>query len=112
MAQESARMIEERLTEALDTYKTVYIITHFPPWKEATRDVGTTLEKFWLPYNTNAAMGEAIERAAGGRRKKRVIVLAGHTHTPCRVRVSNSIECVVAGASYFGRVRPESTIIV
>ena len=112
MAQESARVIEQRLTEALDTYKTVYVITHFPPWKEATRDVGTILEKFWLPYNTNVAMGEAIERAVGGRRKKRVIVLAGHTHTPCRVRVSNSIECAVAGASYFGRIRPESTIII
>ena len=112
MAQESARCVEARLVQALENHKTVYILTHIPPWKEATRAMGTALEKFWLPYNTNAALGRAIERAAGDRKKKRVIVLAGHTHTPCRVRVTNTIECAVAGASYFGKIRPESTIII
>lgn len=112
MAEKSAMLIESSLSEALENYKTVYVLTHFPPWKEATRAVGTILEKFWLPYNTNVAMGEAIERVAGSRKKKRVVVLAGHTHTPCRVRVSNSIECAVAGASYFGKIRPESTIVI
>jgi predicted phosphohydrolase len=112
MASESADRVSRDLEAALQTHKTVYVLTHFPPWKEATRDVGTLMEKFWLPYNTNCVMGEAIERVVDGRRKKRVVVLAGHTHTPCRVRVTNSIECVVAGASYFGKVRPEETVII
>lgn len=112
MARASSLLVEERLRAALESHKTVYVLTHFPPWKEATRDVGTVMEPFWLPYNTNTVMGEAIERAVDGRRKKRVVVLAGHTHTPCRIRVTNSIECAVARSTYWGSVSPEETIIV
>jgi hypothetical protein len=112
MAKASATAIAGRLEKALENHKTVYIITHFPPWKEATRAEGTWTEKFWLPYNTNVAMGQAIERVMDGRKKKRVIVLAGHTHNPCQVRVSNTIQCMVARASYFGDVIPEQTIIL
>lgn len=112
MAQTSADLIAERLEAALEGHKTVYIMTHVPPWKDATRAVGTYMEKYWLPYNTNVAMGQAIERVMEGRKKKRVVVLAGHTHTPCHIRVSNSIECMVARASYWGRVSAEETIVI
>lgn len=112
MSNKSAKIIEEKLELALTEHQTVYILTHVPPWKEATRAVGTKMEKFWLPYNTNTAMGESIERVMMGRRKKRVIVLAGHTHTPCKIRVTNTIECNVAPASYWGRVSPKETIVV
>lgn len=112
MAQVSADLIAERLEAALEGHKTVYIMTHVPPWVEATRAKGTWLEKYWLPYNTNVALGKAIERVMEGRKKKRVVVLAGHTHTPCHIRVSNSIECMVARASYWGRVRAEETIVI
>lgn len=112
MAADSAEKVAQDLEVALQTHKTVYILTHFPPWKEATRAQGTFMEKFWLPYNTNCAMGEAIERVMDGRRKKRVVVLAGHTHTPCRVRVTNSIECAVARSTYWGSVRPEEMIVI
>jgi len=112
MARQSAELMEERLIEALEHHKTVYLMTHVPPWKEATRAEGTWMEKFWLPYNTNSILGKRIEKVMEGRKKKRVVVLAGHTHTPCHIRVTNSIECMVARASYFGKVRPEETIVV
>ena len=112
MSLRSAELISNRLENALLNNKTVYVMTHFPPWKEATRAVGTPFEKFWLPYNTNFVLGQAIEKVMEGRKKKRVIVLSGHTHTPCHIRVTNSIECMVARASYWGSVRPEQTIIV
>ena len=112
MSRRAAEVIEERLTTALEHHKTVYVLTHFPPWKEATRAVGTLMEGFWLPYNTDVAMGQAIERVAAGRKKKRIVVLAGHTHTPCRIRVSNTVECNVARASYWGWDGPEETIVV
>lgn len=112
MAERSAELIEVRLRQALEDHKTVYVMTHFPPWHEASRAPGSLMEQFWLPYNTNHAMGQAIERVMEGRKKKRVIVLAGHTHTPCHIRVANNIECMVARASYWGRVTPEETVIV
>ena len=57
-------------------------------------------------------MGASIEKIMNGRKDKRVIVLSGHTHTPCHIRVSDSIECIVSRASYLGRVTPEETIII
>lgn len=112
MAKKSAELISEKLITALDTNKTVYILTHFPPWKEATKTAGTRLEKLWLSYNTNAIMGATIEKIMNERKDKRVVVLSGHTHMPCHIRVSNSIECIVSRASYLGRVTPEETIII
>jgi len=112
MAQASADLIEQRLEAALEDHRTVYVATHFPPWKEATRDEGKLLEQFWLPYNTNTVMGRAIERVMEGRKKRRVVVLAGHTHTPCHVRVNNVITCQVARASYLGQVTAEETIVL
>lgn len=102
LARASADLMEERLTEALDRFQTVYLLTHFPPWPEATRSVGTMMEQFWLPYNTNVAMGEALERVMEGRKKKHLVVLAGHTHTECWIRVSRNIECRVHPARYYG----------
>jgi len=112
MARDSAELVAARLERALVDHRTVYVATHFPPWKEATRDVGTVLEKFWLPYNTNTVMGSAIERVMVGRKKRRVVVLAGHTHSPCQVRVNNVITCQVARASYLGRIHAEETIVL
>jgi len=112
MAQESADALAGKLEQALENHKTVYVLTHFPPWKEATRAEGTWTEKFWLPYNANTAMGHAIERVMVNRKKKHVVVLAGHTHIPCQVRVSNTIQCMVARATYFGDVYPEQTIVL
>lgn len=112
MAEESAVRIEGRLAEAIERFHTVYVLTHVPPWPEATRAVGTLLERFWLPYNTNVAMGRAIERVMAGRKKRRAIVLAGHTHEPCVIQVSRSVTCMVARASYWGQVRPEETVVL
>jgi Icc protein len=112
MSRDSAKLIAERLEQALKHHHTVYVATHFPPWKQATRDEGKLLERFWLPYNTNTAMGEAIEKVMEGRKKRRVVVLAGHTHEPCHVRVSNAITCQVARASYLGQVNAEETIVL
>jgi len=111
MALQAAQSVASKLEEALAHHKTVYVLTHFPPWEEATKTAGTTRD-LWLSYNTNVAMGAAIEEVMRGRKKKRVVVLAGHTHAPCRIRVTNSIECHVARASYLGKISPEQTIII
>jgi predicted phosphodiesterase len=102
MANRSSDVITDRLERALDAHRMVYVVTHFPPWKEATRAVGTLLEGLWVPYNTNVALGKAIERVMVGRNDEYVVVLAGHTHVPCNVRISNNIECRVAGSSCWG----------
>ena len=99
LANKSCSFISNALNKALESdAKTIYILTHFPPWKEATRDEGTFLEKYYLPYNVNLRLGSAIEKIMETHKKRNVIVLCGHTHTPEYIRVSRNINCQVGQA--------------
>lgn len=112
LAEKSAEQIVSSLELAIEQgYKTIYIATHCPPWKEATRDVGTFMEKFWLPYNANLHLGRAIEEVMQHHKKRHVIVLAGHTHTPLEIRVSRNIECRVGPGHYLGLPKEDKQIL-
>jgi predicted phosphohydrolase len=113
LADKSCHILEDKLEKALaQDFKTIYIMTHFPPWKEATRDEGTYLEKYFLPYNVNMRLGKTIERVMLERKKRNVTVLAGHTHTDCWIHVARNIECKVNKAKYYGYVRNEEHIFI
>lgn len=113
LSERSCELMEKKLNKALDLdYKQIYIMTHFPPWKEATRDVGTMMEAFWLPYNVNLRLGQTIERVMQDRHKRHVTVLAGHTHTDCWIYVTRNIECKVNDAKYYWRLRNEEMIFI
>lgn len=102
LATQTTNLLEEKLERALEqNYKTVYIMTHFPPWKEATRYEGSLLQEYHLPYNVNLRLGEMIERVMGPRKKRNVTVLAGHTHHPEYIRVSRNINCQVGQSVLF-----------
>lgn len=113
MADRSAGDIVDKLEKAIEQgYKTIYVLTHFPPWKEATRDVGTIMEQFWLPYNVNLRMGKALKKAMEDHKKRYITVLAGHTHTDCWIHVARNIECKVSRAKYYGEPRNEEHIFI
>lgn len=112
-ATQSANIIKYKIEEALDMgYKNIYVLTHFPPWQEATRDKGLLLEPYWLPYNTNLRFGKAIEDIMIDKNKRHITVLAGHTHTDCWIHVSRNIECKVNKAKYYGMPRNEEHIFI
>lgn len=107
IADDSATQITSLLEEAIKKdYKSIYILTHVPCWREATRDVGTFMEKLWLPYNTNLSLGRAIEKVMEKHKKKNVTVICGHTHTPEFIRVSRNISCQV-GAAKLGKINSQ-----
>src|SRR5271166_2953790 len=113
MADQSAHDLVDKLEKAIEqNYKTIYVLTHFPPWKEATRDIGTVLEPFWLPYNVNLRLGRALERAMQDHKKRYITVLAVHTHNDCWIHVSRNIECKVSKAKYYGELRNEEHIFI
>lgn len=113
LSRQSCLLLENKLEKALEQdFKKVYILTHFPPWKEATRDEGTFLEPLYLPYNVNLALGQAIEKVMKDRNKRSVMVLAGHTHNDCWIHVSRNIECKVNKAKYYDHIRNEEHIFI
>jgi 3',5'-cyclic-AMP phosphodiesterase len=96
LANKSSEQIAAKLKTALTQgYKTIYILTHVPGWKQATKNYGTIFENFWLPYNTNLRLGDTIEKIMKNHPDRHVICLAGHTHDPKIVRISFNIECHV-----------------
>jgi predicted MPP superfamily phosphohydrolase len=95
LADQSAEHLSKLLEQAIGTYKTVICLTHMPAWPEANRDIGTVMEKFWLPYNVNTSLGQALEKVMLPHKKRKLIVLCGHTHTPVHIHVSRNIECQV-----------------
>lgn len=112
LADQSCEHIEFKLKTALaGPHNTIYLMTHFPPWKEATRDEGTFMGEFWLPYNVNVRLGKTIERMMAFSDKK-LVVLAGHTHTDCWIHVSKNIECKVNNAKYYDSTRNEEHIFI
>ena len=111
MANDSVNILIPKLEKCLqDGYKNIYLLTHFPPWKEATRDIGTMFEPFWLPYNTNVHLGKALEQVMENYKKRNLTVLCGHTHAPQYIRVSRNISCQVGDAKLF-KVRSQTIII-
>lgn len=113
LADKSAYDLVDKLEKAIEQgYKNIYVLTHFPPWKEATRDVGTVLEQFWLPYNVNIRLGNALELAMADHKKKHLTVLSGHTHTDCWIHVSRNVECKVSKAKYYGEIRNDEHIFI
>lgn len=112
LADESAAKLPILLETALQTNKTVYLLTHFPPWEAAHRAEGTWMEEFWLPYNVNLALGKALEEVMARHLDKKLIVLAGHTHTDCWIHVSDNLECRVNKAKYTGVPRNEERIYI
>lgn len=112
MAGESADLVGRLLEEAFREHKEVYLLTHFPPWREADRAHGTAMEWLWLPYNSNDAMGRRIEEVAREHKKRRITVLAGHTHSECTLRVRKNVECRVAPAKYRGLPRRDDVFIL
>lgn len=102
MAEDSADLIEKKLMKALNSgFKQIYLITHVPPFKEATRDEGTILEQFWLPYNTNTALGEKLKSIMINFPDRKLIILCGHIHDRVVVNINNNIECRTNNANYF-----------
>ena len=113
LANKSCIQLEDKLLKALSKgYKKIYILTHFPPWKEATNNVGKLFEKYFLPYNVNLGLGKMIERVMKNYESINAIILAGHIHEDCLINISNNIECKVNKAKHYDLFRDEEVILI
>jgi predicted phosphohydrolase len=68
------------LPEALRRRDHVVVVTHVPPYAEATWYDGEHSGPDWLPYFACKAVGDALREAMAAHPAKQMIVLCGHTH--------------------------------
>jgi len=98
LGNESARYFRLILPSALRQYGTVLIATHVPPFWQGICHSGGPCDWNRQPYFANISAGNVIASIARKFPQRRVIVHAGHTHSPVNVRLSGNLEIRVAGS--------------
>lgn len=109
MADKSAESIKEKLHAALQEHDSVYILTHFPPFIEASEHYGL-FHKMWKAYNINYVMGQTIEDVMKGYPNKKVTVLSGHVHRATYITIAHNVLCLVGEAKYCGMPNRKDTL--
>jgi predicted phosphohydrolase len=94
LAEQSVIQLEGKLINALERYKTVYLVTHVPPWSTEV-DRQSFFKHYFLPYNANIGLGKMIEETMSRYVRSNLIVLSGHTHASANIKVAANIECRV-----------------
>lgn len=101
LGEEEAKTLALPLTQALAQRSHVYILTHVPPWKEATWHEGEHSEDNWLPWFSCKAVGEMIEKKSSEYPGKKITVLCGHTHSSGHSQITDDIEVYTGAAEYY-----------
>jgi predicted MPP superfamily phosphohydrolase len=99
-ADQAAVYLEAQLMAALADYPRVLVVTHYPPWREATQYMGKISDEDFLPHFGSRVMGEAIERAAARYPNAKILVLCGHTHSGCDLEIAPNIAVMAGEAEY------------
>jgi 3',5'-cyclic-AMP phosphodiesterase len=102
LGKESAEHLQTQLAAVPEDASCVIILTHVPPWPEATWHEGRRSDVWALPRFCWQAGGNVISQAAQQMPETRFIVLCGHTHSDGICKMGN-ITCHTAGSAY-GRI--------
>ena len=97
---EAANSIRTQLSEALKTSKTVYILTHVPPFQQAAFHEGKPSDDNAAPHFSCKATGEAIVEIMAQFPDKQTIVLCGHTHGQGTYKPLDNVTVINSAAEY------------
>jgi 3',5'-cyclic-AMP phosphodiesterase len=100
LGDEAARFFEGMLADAFARWRRVIVLTHVPPFAEATWHMGKISEADWLPHFSSKAVGDVLRATMEARPDKEMLVLCGHTHSPGEVQVLPNLKVVTGGAKY------------
>jgi predicted phosphohydrolase len=78
LGRSSADTIRAALAEALPSFDNILLMTHVPPWKEATWHDGALSNDEWLPWFSCKSVGDVIIEEVAKHPGKKVTVLCGH----------------------------------
>lgn len=92
--------IRARLKEALPRFKHLLLMTHVPPWKEATWHEGAHSDDAWLPWFSCKAVGDVIVDEVGKHPDRVMTVICGHTHGRGYSKINKQIDVYTGGARY------------
>jgi len=100
LADAAAARIRTKLHEACSVRPRVILLTHVPPFHEATWHEGRTSDDDWLPHFGSKVMGDTIIEVMDQYPQCRVEVLCGHTHGAGLVQIRPNVIAKTGGAVY------------
>lgn len=77
---DAATLIVSIMRAALQGCKTIIIMTHIPPYPEASKHRGRQSDPYFLPYYSCKAVGDVLDEAAANYPDIKFRVFCGHTH--------------------------------
>jgi 3',5'-cyclic-AMP phosphodiesterase len=96
LGDQSARHLRKLLPYALKISPRVLIVTHAPPFIQATCFDGARCDNDHLPHFANVAAGKVIGGIAKQFSRRSIEVLAGHTHCGADLRIAPNLKIRVA----------------
>jgi len=97
----SAEMIKDKLQLAIEQgAKRILIITHVPPFREASFFRGRPSNEGTLPFYVNKALGDALLHFAISNSGVQVEVFCGHTHGGVEVELLHNLVVRTRSARY------------
>ncbi|RLB59754.1 MAG: phosphoesterase [Deltaproteobacteria bacterium] len=100
LGDEAAAYLAAVVPKALDHFAQLIVLTHAPPFVEATSYEGRISGDDWLPHLTCLAAGQVLARIMESRPDRRMTVLSGHTHNSGTVQILPNLLVKTGGATY------------
>jgi predicted phosphohydrolase len=98
---DGCKIIKSNLETALEKYEHIHMLTHFPPFIEASGNEKLFFKDFWNSYDVNTKLGNLLKDIMKNYPDKKLTVYCGHTHKWKRVEVASNMECIVGDSRYF-----------
>ena len=98
LADEAARQTRDKLLAALPHYRSLYFLTHIPPFREACWYNGQISNDEWLPHFTSQIMGQMLLDVMAEHPDRHLTVLCGHTHGQGRANPAPNLLVPTGGA--------------
>ena len=96
----SANHLRGGLAASLATSKKIIVLTHVPPFREATWHEGQISGDDWLPWFSCRATGEVLIETMNCHPDKEILVLCGHTHGRGECQMCPNLRVLTGGAEY------------
>ncbi|NDJ86153.1 MAG: metallophosphoesterase [Chloroflexi bacterium] len=102
LADESAEFLRATLPTALDRFSRLFVLTHSPPFREATwyQDQIPLDDNEYLPHFSCKAVGDVLLDLVPGYPNCDVTVLCGHTHWGGEARILDNLLVITGQAEY------------
>lgn len=100
----AAQYVGSRLTEALQRYSRVVLVTHVPPFREAAWYDGKFSNDDWLPFFSCQAVGEVLRQTMRDCPARQLLVLCGHTHGRGESQILDNLRVLTGGSDAPGPI--------